>query len=84
MIVLLDPASNAGPRFVQAAVLRGPDFLFFQAAMEPFDVAVALRVMKRRPLMRDAEPAERFQKPRPSEFRCLSSASGFPRAAAPG
>jgi len=25
--------------------------------------------MKRRPLMRDAEPAERFQKPRPSELR---------------
>ena len=45
LIVLLDPTSDAGPRFVQGAVLRDPDFLFFQAAMEPLDVAVALWVM---------------------------------------
>ncbi len=56
MIVLLDPTSDAGPRFFQAAVLRRPDFLFLQAAMEPFNVAVAFRVMIRRPAVRDAEP----------------------------
>ena len=61
VIVLLDPASNAGPRFFQAAILRRPDFLLFQAAMEPFDVAVAFRVMIGRPSMRDAEPPQRLQ-----------------------
>ena len=40
VIVLLDPTSDAGSRFFQAAILRRPDFLFFQAAMEPFDVAL--------------------------------------------
>jgi hypothetical protein len=45
VIVLLDPAGDAVPRFFQAAILRRPDFLFLQAAMEPFDVAVAFRVM---------------------------------------
>ena len=37
--------------------------------MEPFDVAVALRVMIRRAAMRDAQPRERFQKPRRDAFR---------------
>ncbi len=31
----------------QGAVLRGPDFLHFQAAMEPFDVAVAHDLIER-------------------------------------
>ena len=61
VIVLLDPTSDRGSRFFQAPVLRGPDFLLFQAAVEPFDVAVAFRVMIRRPPMRDAEPAQRLQ-----------------------
>jgi hypothetical protein len=60
VIVLLDPAGDVAPRFFQAPILRRPDFLFLQAAMEPFDVAVAFRVMIGRPLMRDAEPPERF------------------------
>src|SRR5580700_10145659 len=71
VIVLLDPTSDASPRFVQGAVLRDPDFLFFQAAMEPFDVAVALRVMIGRAAMRDPEPYERFQEPRGSELRAV-------------
>ncbi len=58
VIVLLDPTSDAGSRFFQAAILRRPDFLFFQAAMEPFDVAVAFWVMMRRAAVRDAEPSE--------------------------
>ncbi len=69
MIVLLDPTGDAEPCFVQGAVLCGPDFLFFQAAMEPLDVAVALRVMIGRAPMRDPEPPERFQEPRRSELR---------------
>src|ERR1700691_5751310 len=61
VIVLLDPASDAAPCFFQAPILRRPDFLFFQTAMEPFDVAVAFRVMIRRPPMGDAEPPQRLQ-----------------------
>jgi len=64
VIVLLDPANDAAPRFVQCAVLREPDLLFFQTAMEPFDIAVALRVMIGRAAMRDPEPCQRFQEPR--------------------
>jgi hypothetical protein len=45
VIVFLDPAGNAGPCFFQVPVLRRPHFFFLQAAMEPFDVAVALRVI---------------------------------------
>ena len=48
MIVLLDPTSDRCACFFQAPILRRPDFLLFQAAMEPFDVAVAFRVMIRR------------------------------------
>ena len=68
VIVLLDPTSDRCSRFFQAPVLCRPDFLFFQAAMEPFDVAVALRVMIGRPPMGDAEPVERFDEPRRSEL----------------
>jgi len=42
VIVLLDPTSDRGSRFFQAPILRRPDFLLFQAAMEPFDVAVGV------------------------------------------
>ncbi len=62
VIVLLDPTSDRGSRFFQAAILRRPDFLLFRAAMEPFDVAVAFRVVIRRTPMGDAEPPQRLQK----------------------
>src|SRR5579864_3380437 len=59
VIVFLDPAGDVAPRFFQAAILRRPDFLFLQAAMEPFDVTVALRVMISGAAVRDAELSER-------------------------
>src|ERR1700682_4550821 len=68
VIVLLDPTSDAGPPFFHAAIFCGPDFLFLQAAMEPLDVAVALRVMVGRAPMRDAQPVERLDEPRRSEL----------------
>jgi hypothetical protein len=54
VIVLLDPTSDAVACFLQTAILRRPDFLLLQAAMEPFDVAVTLRVMVGRAAMGDA------------------------------
>ena len=48
VIVLLDPTSNADTYFFQAAMLRRPDFLFLQTAMEPLDVAIVFRLMIRR------------------------------------
>ena len=45
MIVLPKVASDGRPRFLQALVLADSDFLLLQAAVEPFDVAVALRVV---------------------------------------
>src|ERR1700720_977112 len=64
VIVLCDPTGDRGSCFFQAPILRRPDFLLFQAAMEPFDVAVAFRVMIRRPPMSDAEPPQRLQEAR--------------------
>ena len=71
VIVLLDPASDARSSFFQTPILRGPDFLFLQATMEPFDVAVALRVMVGRAAVGDAEPRQRFQEPRGGELRAI-------------
>jgi hypothetical protein len=68
VIVLLDPTRDRGPRFFQAAILRRPDFLFLQAAVEAFDVAVAFRMMVRRAAMRDAQPVQRFDEPGRSEL----------------
>src|SRR5271156_2406838 len=71
VIVLLDPAGDAGPRFFQAPILCRPDFFFLQAAMEPFDVAVTFRVMIGRPAMPDAEPVQGFDEPGRSELRAV-------------
>src|SRR5262244_3922273 len=38
VIVFLDPTGDATPRFLQVPIFRGPDFFFFQAAMEALDV----------------------------------------------
>jgi hypothetical protein len=45
VIIFLDPTSDRCSRFFQAAILRRPDCLVFQATMEALDVAVAFRVM---------------------------------------
>ena len=82
VIVLLDPTSDRCPCFFQAPIFRRPDFLFFQAAMEPFDVAVAFRVMIRRPPMGDAEPTERLHEPRRSELRSIVGGQRHVRLAA--
>jgi hypothetical protein len=72
VIVLLDPATDRCSRFLQAPIILRPDFLLFQAAMEPFDVAVAFWVMIRRPSMGDAEPSKRLQDLRRSELRSVA------------
>jgi hypothetical protein len=43
VIVLFDPTSDRCSRFFLAPILHRPDFVFFQVAMEAFNVAVALR-----------------------------------------
>ena len=43
VIVLLDPEPDRRTRFFDAAIFVYPDLLLLQAAMEPFDVAVAFR-----------------------------------------
>ncbi len=77
VIVLLNPTSDRGPRFLQAAILGGPDFLFLQAAMEPFDVAVAFRVMIRRAAMRDAQPVQGLDEPGRSELCAIYCLATF-------
>ena len=42
VIVLFDPSSDAQLGLIEVLVFIEPHLLFFQAAMEPFDVAVAL------------------------------------------
>src|ERR1700691_1858253 len=68
VIVLLDSTSDAGPCFFHAAIFRRPDFLFLEAAMEPLNVAVPLRVMIGRAPMSDAQPVERLDEPCRSEL----------------
>ncbi len=46
VIVLPHIAADVFSGLVQVPILREPDFLLPQAAMQPLDVAVALRVMK--------------------------------------
>src|SRR5450755_5195836 len=79
VIVLLDPSSDRGPRFLQAAILGGPHFFFFQAAVEPFDVAVAFRVMIRRPAMRDAQSVQGLDEPGRSELCAIVGGQGHAR-----
>ena len=64
VIVLPDPATDRLPRFLHVAIFRRPDFLFLQAAMESFDVAVAFRVMIGRAPVRNAQPVECLNEPR--------------------
>jgi len=45
VVILLDPKGDAAPDLFQTPILRRPDFLFFQAALEQLDGAVALWVM---------------------------------------
>ena len=45
VVILLDPKGDAAPHLFQTPILRRPDFLFFQAALEQLDGAVALWVM---------------------------------------
>jgi len=71
VIVFLDPTSDRSSRFFQAAIFRGPDFLFLQATMEPFDVAVAFLVMIRRAAMRDAQPVQSFDEPGRGELGAI-------------
>src|ERR1700722_15687768 len=71
VIIFLDPTSDRCSRFFQAPILRRPDFLFFQAAVEPFDVAVALWVMIRRASMRNAQPVQSLDVPGRSELRAV-------------
>src|SRR5580658_2664285 len=62
--------------FLHVAILRRPDFFFLQAAMEPFDVAVALRVMISRAPMRDPQPVQCFDKARRSELCSVVGGQG--------
>jgi hypothetical protein len=65
VIVLFDPTGDRCSLFIQAPILRRPDFLLFQAAMEPFDVAIAFRLddtpsADREGLQRHAQGREAF------------------------
>ena len=55
VIVLLDPACDAQFGLAEVLVLVEPFLLFFQAAMKPFEVAVAFGVMIRRPSISRAQ-----------------------------
>ena len=69
VIVLLDPARDAQLGLVEALVLVEPHLLFFQAAMEPLNVAVALGMVVSRAPVRDAQPIQGFDIARGSKRR---------------
>ena len=72
VIVLLDPTSDRCSRFFLVPVQHLVAFLFFRGGGGvPSLVAVAFRVMIRRPPMGEMEPPEPFQEPRRSELRSI-------------
>ena len=60
VIVLFDPTSDAELGLVEVLVLVEPHLLFFQAAMESLDVAIALGMVVGRAAVRDAQPMQSF------------------------
>ena len=60
VIVLLDPAGDAQLGLVEVLIFVEPHLLFFQAAMEPLDVTVALGMVVSRAPVRDAQPIQGF------------------------
>ena len=60
VIVLGDPVSDAPLGLVEVLVLVEPHLLFLQAAMKPFDVAIALGMVVSRTPMRDAQSVQSF------------------------
>jgi hypothetical protein len=71
VIVLLDPMSDALLGMVEGLILVEPHLLFFQAAMKPFNVAVALGMVVSRAPMRDAQPIQRVDIPRRRKLRAV-------------
>jgi hypothetical protein len=60
VIVLLDPAGDAQLGLFEVLIFVEPHLLFFQAAMEPLDITVALGMVVGRAPMRDAQPVQGF------------------------
>jgi hypothetical protein len=56
---------------VEALVLVDPDILFFQAAVESFDVAVAFGMIVSGAAMLDAKPVEGLHVARRGELRAV-------------
>src|SRR5262245_5940728 len=71
VIVLVQVATDVFSCLTETAIFRRPDCLFLQAAMEPFDVAVALRMVIRRATMRDAESRQRLHEARRGKLRAI-------------
>jgi hypothetical protein len=71
VIVLLDPAGDAVPGLLETVVFVEPHLFFFQAAMEPFDVAVAVGMVVSRASMRDTQPVQGFHIACRSKLRAI-------------
>src|SRR5215471_19992605 len=71
VIVLLEISSDAFSGLAETTIFRRPDFFLLQAAMEPFDVAVAFRMMISRAAMRDAESRQHLHEARRSKLRAI-------------
>ena len=69
VIVLLDPACNAQLGLIEVLVFVEPHLLFFQTAMEPLDIAVALGVIVGRAPVRNTQPVQRLNVP--AEVNCV-------------
>ena len=78
VIVLLDPARDRRPRFLHVAILGRPHFFFLQAAMEPFYVTVAFRMIIGGASMGDPQPIQSFDKARRSELCSVVGGEGHP------
>jgi len=81
--IFLDPQGDGLLCVVEALVLVDPYLLFFQTAVEAFDVAVAFGMVVGGAAVLDAEPVEGFDVARRGELRAVICGQGKPKAGTP-
>ena len=81
VIIFLDPQGDGLLCVVEALILVDPCLLFYQAAVEAFDVAVAFGMVVSGAAVLDAEPVEGFDVARRGELRAVNGGQGKFKAA---
>ena len=71
VIVLLEIPADVFSGLTETAIFRRPDFLLFQAAMEPLNLAGTFGMMVGCATVRDTELRKGLHKPRRGKLRAI-------------